>query len=49
MTRVAQNGYLKEREKVKVDERNIHLGALVSYAYFNPNLAPKLPLLWVRV
>jgi hypothetical protein len=30
----------KEREKEKVLKRNIHLGAFVSYAYFNPNLAP---------
>ena len=40
MTRVTQNGDLKAREKEKVHERNIHLGAFISYAYFNPSLAP---------
>ena len=34
MVRVTQNWDLKEREKKKVHERNIHLGAFVSYAYF---------------
>ena len=32
MARVTQNGDLKEREKEKVHERNIHLGEFVSYA-----------------
>ena len=32
MPRVTQNGDLKEREKEKVHERNIHLGEFVSYA-----------------
>jgi hypothetical protein len=40
MKRVTQKVDLKERVKEKVYERNIHLGAFVSYAYFNPNLAP---------
>lgn len=40
MARVTQNLDLKEREKEKVHEKNIHLGAFVSYAYFNPSLAP---------
>ena len=40
MARVTQNGDLKEREKEKVHERNIHLGEFVSYAYSNPSLAP---------
>ena len=38
MVRVTQNGDLKAREKEKVHECT--LGAFVSYAYFNPNLAP---------
>jgi hypothetical protein len=40
MARVTQNVDLKEREKEKVHERNIHLGEFVSYAYYNPSLAP---------
>ena len=40
MAHVTQNGDLKEREKEKVHERNIHLGEFVSYVYSNPSLAP---------
>ena len=32
MARVTQNGDLKEREKEKLHERNVHLGESVSYA-----------------
>ena len=42
MAHVTQNGDLKEREKEKVHERNIHLGEFVSYVYSNPSLAAAL-------